>query len=75
MNKVKLFLSAVVLGVASVALASCGGIDSKIDAYEKACKDKDLVEMAKIANELSKVATEMTTEQAERVARIAITCQ
>ena len=75
MNKVKLFLSAVVLGVASLALASCGGIDSKIDAYEKACKDKDLVEMAKIANELSKVATEMTTEQAERVARIAITCQ
>lgn len=74
MNKVKLFLSAVVLGVASVAFAS-GGIDSKIDAYEKACKNKDLVEMAKIANELSKVATEMTTEQAERVAKIAITCQ
>lgn len=75
MNKVKLFLSAVVFGVASVALASSGAIDSKIDAYEKACKDKDLIEMAKIANELSKVANEMTTEQAERVARIAITCQ
>lgn len=75
MKKVKLFLSAVVLSVASVALASCGGIDSKIDAYEKACKDKDLIEMAKIANELSKVANEMTTEQAERVAKIAITCQ
>lgn len=72
MKKVKLFLSAVVLGV---ALASCGGIDSKIDAYEKACKDKDLVELAKIANELSEVANEMTTEQAERVARIAFTCQ
>lgn len=75
MNKVKLFLSAVVFGVASVALASSGAIDSKIDAYEKACKNKDLVEMAKIANELSKVANEMTTEQAERVARISITCQ
>lgn len=75
MNKVKLFLSAVVFGVASVALASSGAIDSKIDAYEKACKNKDLIEMAKIANELSKVANEMTTEQAERVAKIAITCQ
>ena len=72
MKKLKLFFSAVVL---AVALASCGGIDSKIDAYEKACKDKDLVEMAKIANELSEVANEMTTEQAERVARVAFTCQ
>jgi hypothetical protein len=73
MNKVKLFLSAVVLGVASVAFAS-GGIDSKIDAYEKACKDKDLVEMAKIANDLLKMEADMTQEQKLRYANIAVNC-
>ncbi|MEE0990730.1 MAG: hypothetical protein UIC45_05380 [Paludibacteraceae bacterium] len=71
MKTVKLFLTSIVL---SVFLSSCGGIDSKIDAYEEACKDKDIVEMAKIANDLLKMEADMTQEQKLRYANIAVNC-
>ncbi len=71
MKKVKLFLSAVILGV---ALASCGGIDSKLDAYEKACKDRNATEMAALAAELTDMQNDMTPEQKERLANIAFKC-
>lgn len=71
MKKVKLFISALVLGL---ALVSCSGIDSKLDAYEKACQEKDLVEMTKLAGELGEVLDEMTDEQAKRLESIVLEC-
>ena len=46
MNKIKIALGAIVVGLAMV---SCGA-DAKIDKLEKACKDKDYEQMEEIAN-------------------------
>jgi ABC-type glycerol-3-phosphate transport system substrate-binding protein len=69
MKKVKLFLSALVLGI---ALAACGGIDSKIDALEKAYNDNDLEKVAEISAELEEEKDDMSDAQKERVAGIVL---
>ena len=54
MNKIKIALGAIVVGLVMV---SCGA-DAKIDKLEKACKDKDYEQMEEIANELEKQMNE-----------------
>lgn len=70
MNKIKIALGAIVVGLVMV---SCGA-DAKIDKLEKACKDKDYEQMEEIANELEKQMNDLTTEQIERVGNIMLNC-
>lgn len=72
MRKLVLILTGMVM---CAFFAACTSIDSKLDSYEKACKDGDYAKMIKIAGELKKVQDEMTAEQSERIMRISANCK
>lgn len=65
------------LGIAfsAILFASCGGIDSELDAYEKACEAKDIAKVTKALEALEKHdESEFTKEQLKRGAEIASKC-
>lgn len=66
-----------IIGVAfsAIMFASCGGIDSELDAYEKACESKDPHKIAQTLESLDKhEKSEFTDEQLKRFSKITIKC-
>lgn len=63
------------LGVSALILASCGGIDSDIKAYEKACESGDLQKIAKTMEQLNKYKeSDLTKEQLDNLYRATKKC-
>ncbi len=58
---------------ASLLLASCG-IDSKLDAYEKACNSGEWEKTAEIILDLNAQKKDMTGKQKIRFAKISAKC-
>ncbi len=72
MKKIILFLS---IGFSALVLASCGGIDSDINAFEKACESGDLQKIAKASEQIDKHKPEdFTPEQTKRLAKATKKC-
>jgi len=65
-----------VLGVifSAFLFASCGGIDSKLNALEKACESGDLQKIAKATADLDECKNELTEEQSMRLLKISGKC-
>ena len=58
---------------ASLLFASCNNVyDSKIDAYEKACKSGDLQEIARIEAEIEEVIDDLSEKQLKRYENLSL---
>lgn len=72
MRKLVLVLTGMVM---CAFFAACTSIDSKLDSYEKACKDGDYAKVLELAGELDKVKDKMTQEQIDRSLKISLNCK
>lgn len=64
-----LFMAILLAGLSSCSSSS---VDSLLNQYEKACKNKNYEKMAKIADKLE--SKELTSEQEMRLAEISSDC-
>ncbi len=60
------------MAILLAGLSSCSSVDSLLNQYEKACKNKNYEKMAKIADKLE--SKELTSEQEMRLAEISSDC-